>query len=409
MMMTRRLMLLSTAMMATAAVRRAHGDSRSSTDASAVVDGTSLFCFDLYARLRAGDGNLFFSPWSIATAVAITSAGARGETRAQIASAMRVPLREDRLHRAFSDVLRGLDRTGATRRNELRIANALWPQVGLPIDANFQRIARDRYGAALQPVDFGKPERARATINAWVEQQTQDRIKDLVPEGGLTPDARLLLTNAIYFKGAWRQPFHEAATRPDTFTGPTGHRITDVPMMAQRGTFGYLERGDLQALALPYDANELSMIVLLPRDVNGLPALERMLTKPRVDEWLRGLAEREVDVALPRFKMTAQFRLKRTLSELGMPLAFTPGRADFSGIATGQPLHLSEAFHKAFVEVNEKGTEAAAATGVGASAVSLRLPQAPVFRADHPFVFLIRDNQTGSILFAGRVANPQSS
>jgi serpin B len=282
--------------------------------------------------------------------------------------------------------------------------------MGLATLPAFQATVKNLYGAGLTPLDFKRtPEKARMTINAWVEQQTRDRIKDLIPEGALNSDTRVVLTNAIYFKGKWKYAFPEAATRNDTFTLSTGKAVGDVPLMSQQGAFRYLDGGSFQALELPYDANQQSMIVFLPSRVDGLAELEKTLTAARVTDWLAQLTLRDVDVTLPRFKVTAEFQLKNALTDLGMPLAFFLGKADFSGIATGEALALSAVIHKAYVDVNEKGTEAAAATAVTVFTTSLRAPEPrPVFRADHPFFFVIRDNGTGSLLFAGRLVNPQA-
>jgi len=373
---------------------------------SAQVKGNTEFCFNLYAKLRDRDGNLFFSPYSMSTALAMTSAGARGPTADQMVSTLHLPPGGDRLHQAFGQLNQRVTRAGSARKNELAVANALWSQAGLRILPGFQRITRDLYGAGLQTVDFARaPEKARATINAWVEQQTQDRIKDLVPEGAIATDTRLVVTNAVYFKGAWRRAFSESRTRSEAFTLSSG-RTVSVPMMSQDAVFPYFEGEAFQALALPYAGDELSMIAILPRNADGLAQLENTLTEARVADWLARMTERPVDVRFPRFKITAQFQLMPTLSDLGMPLAFSPGRADFSGIAASVPLYVSDVLHKAYVEVTEKGTEAAAATGAVMVLSSAQPPPSTVFRADHPFVFFIRDNQTGSILFAGRVADP---
>jgi len=233
---TRRTMLELAAVMATGAtVGTAHGGwpiSGTTPDQRALVDGNNQACFDLYAKLRPRDGNAFFSPFSVSSALAMAYAGARVETARQMASTLRFPASGEPLHQAFAVILRTLNRSGSTPRNELRIANALWPQSGLPLAKDFERIARDLHGAGLTTVDFNRPEQARATINAWVEQQTQDRIKDLMPEGVLTPETRLVLTNAIYFKGKWRRAFLEAATRPDTFIAPKGRVVPGVPFMS---------------------------------------------------------------------------------------------------------------------------------------------------------------------------------
>jgi serine protease inhibitor len=376
--------------------------------AAALVKGNSEFAFDLYGRLRARDGNVVFSSYSISNALAMTYAGARGPTAMQMAATLHFPFEDERLHRAFAALIRDLNGEALGRRAELYVANALWPQTGLPMNADFQAIAKKHYRVGLTPLDFKRaPEKARATINTWVEQQTQDRIKDLVAEGVLTPITRLVLTNAIYFKGRWMRPFPAEATRKDKFTLSPG-RAVDVPLMRQRGTFRYLDSSSVQALELLYEAGELSMVALLPRSVDGLSELERTLTAARLSDWVAQMTNHRVDVTLPKFKATAQFDLKQALSELGMPLAFSAAKADFSGITKAEPLSLSAVIHKAYVDVNEEGTEAAAATAPVAVAASAPrpLPEA-VFRADHPFFFVIRDGRTGSLLFAGRVSNPQ--
>lgn len=387
----------------------AGGGKPAEPDEAALVKGNSEFAFDLYARLRARDGNVFFSSYSISNALAMTYAGARGPTATQMAAALRFPMDGDRLHRSFAKVNRDVNGAGSKGGAELHVANALWTQMGLATLPAFQATVKNLYAAGLTPLDFrGAPEKARMTINAWVEQQTRDRIKDLIPEGVLTPATRVVLTNAIYFKGKWKYAFPAAATRNDKFTLSTGKTIGDVPLMRQQGAFRHLDGGSFQALELPYDANQQSMIVFLPKRADGLTELEKTLTAARVTDWMAQLTVREVDVTLPRFKVTAEFQLKDALTDLGMPLAFSPGKADFSGIATGEPLALSAVIHKAYVDVNEKGTEAAAATAA-MLATSARAPEPrPVFRADHPFFFVIRDNGTGSLLFAGRLVDPQA-
>ena len=401
--------LLAAALAAGATAAAAPGDRPAEPDEAALVGGNSEFAFDLYARLRARDGNLFLSPYSISNALAMTYAGARGPTAAQMAKTLRFALDGDRLHLGFAKIMRDLNGAGSKRSAELHVANALWSQAGFAIASGFQTSVRDRYDAGLQLLDFRRaPEKARATINAWVEQRTQDRIKDLVPEGLLTPATRLVLTNAIYFKGSWMRPFAADATRNETFTLSTGLKVGDVPLMRQRGSFRYLDGGRFQVLELPYEANELSMIVFLPSQGDGLAGLEPTLTAGPVADWLAKMTVHDVEVALPRFTVTAEFQLKPALVELGMALAFSE-KADFSGIVEGQPLSLAAVVHKAYVDVNEKGTEAAAATAAAMMVTSAMAP-APraVFRADHPFFFAIRDNRTGSLLFAGRVVNPQA-
>jgi serine protease inhibitor len=401
--------LLASVLSALSAAAETSGSRQAEPDEGAQVRGNSEFAFDLYGRLRSRDGNVFFSPYSISSALAMTYAGARGPTATQMATVLRFPFEGDRLHRSLAAVTGKVK--AAARHADLRVANALWPQAGFPITPDFQSIAQRRYGAGLESLDFRRaPEKARATINTWVEQQTDDRIKELLPEGVLTPSTRLVLTNAIYFKGVWKHAFLESATRKEKFILSAGQEISDVPLMSQSRSLRYLDGGSFQALELPYAADELSMIVFLPRTVDGLPKLESSLTADRLADWLARMTTEEVDVTLPRFKVTAEFRLDQALADLGMPLAFSAGQADFSGIAKDVPLSLSAVIHKAYVDVNEKGTEAAAATGAVVRVTSaLVRPPRPVFRADHPFFFIIRDSGTGSTLFAGRVVNPQAN
>src|SRR5262245_18764447 len=280
---------------------------------------------------------------------------------------------------------------------------------GYPFERDFQQTARNSYRAALEEVDFQRAtETARRTINAWVEKETQDKIKTLIQEGILTANTRLVLTNAIYFKGTWANAFRKEATRPGDFHRGIRGAVPNVPLMHQENVYPYLDGGTFQAIELPYQANELSMIILLPRAVDGLEELEQTLMAGRVKDWMTKMVRHNVRVVLPRFKATAQFQLNEALTSLGMREAFTVNRADFSGMEKSRRLFLSAVIHKAYVDVNETGTEAAAATAVVVEERSALLPSPPVpiFRADHPFFFVIRDNRTGSLLFAGRLVDP---
>ena len=381
-------------------------------DRTALVTGNSEFGLDLYARLSGGRGNAFFSPYSVSTALAMTYVGARGATADQMAKTLRFRLPPARTHVAFATLIRAINGEGKKRASELYTATGLWSQKGYPFVPDFQRTTQDSYGAALEEVDFrNAPETARRTINAWVERQTQDRIKDLVREGLPEPDTVLVLTNAIYFKGPWAYRFAEERTTPGDFTLAAGGTAPNVSLMRQRERLRYLDGGDFQVLELPYGAGEMAMLVALPRRADGLPQLEKTLSASRVSEWLSRMALHQVDVTLPRFRMTAEAELREPLGDLGMPLVFSPGLADFSGMvknAVKKRVHVSHVIHKAFVDVNEKGTEAAAATAVSARLVSAHLPEGIEFRADRPFFFLIRDTRTGSILFAGRLTDPWS-
>ena len=294
----------------------------------------------------------------------------------------------------------------APRPYQLNAANALWGQQGLGYLPEFLHRAESGFGAGLRPVDFREdPGAARRTINAWVEAQTRDKIKDLLGPADVTAGTDLILTNAVYFKGTWAVPFPKSSTRDDPFHG--GARPISAPTMHLTDQYGYFESADLQALRLPYLGNDLGMVVLLPRRRDGLAEIEATLTAGVVEGWIAGLARRRVEVALPRFRVEAGIGLGGILAGMGMPTAFGP-RADFGGITADRPLQLSGVIHKAFVDVNEEGTEAAAATAVMMKSQSIRAPVPPVvFRADHPFLFLIRDDRSGSILFLGRVEAPQ--
>jgi serpin B len=372
-------------------------------DATALVQGNNTFALDLYRELATEKGNLFFSPYSISTALGMTYAGARGDTAAQMATTLHFGLPPERLHPAFGSLIKEINGAGKPRKYQLQTANRLWGQKDYGFLPEFLKLTETNYGAGLKEVDFvDAPEEARKAINAWVEEQTRDKIKELIKPGILTAKTRLVLTNAIYFKAAWMHPFLERRTVKGDFHVGADKKVT-VPLMHGGVRTGYFKGDDFEGLNLPYESNDLAMIVLLPK-AGGLADLEKRLTAANIQGWLSKLRSHRVTVTLPKFKVTAQFMLKDTLSRMGMPLAFDPAKADFSGMTTREKLWISHVIHKAFVDVNEKGTEAAAATAVllgGGSA-----PPPATFRADRPFVFLIRDNRTGSILFVGRVIDP---
>ena len=390
--------------------RRIEGrGARMGTDVSAVVEGNNRFALDLYARLRADQpGNLFFSPGSLSTALAMTYAGAKGETASQMAKVLHFTLPQEKLHPAFASLNRTWNPDGNGRGFRLSVANRLWGQEGFHFLPEFLAITREDYGAELAQVDLrGQTEKARQQINAWVEEQTQGKIRDLIPPGALDSLSRLVLTNAIYFKGDWTKPFEKRATK-DTPFHVTSRQTLDVPMMYQEDRFPFWAGEGLKILELPYGTGDLSMLVLLPDRIEGLADLEARMTDGTLARWLSGPRREKVRVYLPRFKLTSQFQLADVLKAMGMPLAFTPDRADFSGMDGQRDLFVSAVIHQAYVDVNEEGTEAAAATGIAVAATAVMVPkEPPVFRADHPFLFLIRENRTGSILFLGRLVNPQ--
>jgi serine protease inhibitor len=419
-----------------------------SPDAHLAASGNNGFALQLYEKLRDQPGNLFFSPYSISTALAMTYAGAKGRTQEQMAQALcfptsaknvaqpgpqtqrnafgspmpsagsgtppragvlqaQEPLSPDAFARAFGEIVKDLNARGGQGKYELRVANALWGQQDYEFLASFTKLVEAEYDGHLERVNFARAaEQARQTINAWVEKQTNGKIKDLISPGVLDATTRLVLTNAVYFKGNWATQFKKEVTRDQPFTLLDGSKV-QVPMMNQKETFGYAETDGLQVLEMPYVGRELSMVILLPKDAAGLGAVEKTLTTPNLSKWLAGIYRQEVIVTVPRFKMTQKFAMKAVLESMGMTEAFS-SQADFSGMTGRRDLFLSAVIHQAYVDVNEEGTEAAAATAGTMKMTSVAPGRTPVFRADHPFIFLIRDINSGSILFLGRTVNPKA-
>jgi serpin B len=379
------------------------------TEVAGITEGNNRFALDLYAQLSSQDGNLFFSPSSIATALAMTYAGAAGVTEAEIAKTLHLQIPKEQLH----DGMRALQRLWTTSDAEsgiqLNLANRLWGQERYSFLPEFLRITREVYGAELARLDFVQTQQARQTINGWVEEQTENKITELLPAGVLSSSTKLVLTNAVYFHGIWADPFRKNRTQDQDFY-LTATEQTKVPMMHRWDQFRYGTVGDIQILELPYGDGSLSMVVLLPKEIDGLGELESKLTLQNLQQWTaRARREQEVKVYLPRFRTTSQFGLAGVLEALGMKTAFDADTADFSGMTGGKDLYISAVIHKAFVDVNEEGTEAAAATGIvmAPTAAPVQDPKEPaIFRADHPFVFLIRDNRNGGIAFLGRITNP---
>jgi serpin B len=329
-------------------------------DVLAVARSCNQFAFELYRRTAEHDGNRFFSPASISTGLAMIYAGARDDTRKQMAHVLHFDLPDPQLHHGFA----ALNTILNTRNKsyQLNVANRLWGQTGFPFEETFLKSTLERYGAEPGAVDFARTEQARQTINHWVGEKTNGKIADLMPPGVLQENTRLVLTNAIYFKGTWQYRFSKPDTRPAPFHASKNREIK-VPMMQQTGGFQYAETADAQLLELPYVGGHLAMVILLPKQVDGLSNLEKKLTAGDVQKWISGLAHaHEVEVYLPKFTFTAPLGLKDLLSSLGMPRAFS-NQADFAGIATEKAQKLYDVIHQAFVDVNEEGTEAAAVTG----------------------------------------------
>jgi serpin B len=381
-------------------------------DQAKVARDNNAFAIELYGQLRKQSGNLFFSPESISTALAMTYAGARAETAAEMAKTLHFTLPPERLHPAMGALLR--DRNAAHDGYQLKEADALWVQTGYSLLPEFLKLNKNNYETGLNQVDFkDATEASRQTINLWVEQRTENKIRALLRPGSLTSRTRLVLTNAIYFKGDWAEQFKKEDTKDEDFRLSAAQAIK-APLMHITKGFNYFDGGSFQALEILYKKRELSMIVLLPRAMEGLSAFEHSLTPASARQLLgQLLPASEIVLTIPKFKMEAEFDLGETLIAMGMRKAFDGKMADFSGMASRETmqrdgnLHISAVIHKAYVDVSEEGTEAAAATAVVTKALTAAAPTAPIiFRADHPFMFLIRDNRSGSILFIGRVTNP---
>ena len=372
-------------------------------DVRTVAKGANEFAFRLFSQIAQKDGNSFFSPYSISSALAMTYAGARERTAEQMAGVLSFSLPQDRLYPALSELMARFN--AKDKAYQLYVANALWAQAGYPFAPAYMRTVTKHFDAALKEVDYiddAKREQARQTINAWTEKLTADKIKKLIKPGILDESTRLVLTNAIYFKGDWALQFKKADTLEMPFAVSKTERA-NVPMMRQTAEFGYAETGSVQVLEMKYAGGDLSMVVLLPAAASSVEKLLEALPR-ELDGWLAALSPERVDVYLPRFKLEQEFLLNDALIGLGMVDAFSEQDADFSGMATGGGLRISKVIHKAFVDVNEEGTEAAAATAV--VMVTKSIMPAPVFKADHPFLFLIRDVRTGTILFMGRMSKP---
>jgi serpin B len=377
-------------------------------DQQVAVAGQNAFAIDLFHQLRTIDAskNLLVSPFSISTALSMTYAGARSNTAAQMADVLHFDLPEDRHHAAVGSLIADLNvpRTGY----EMAIANRLFGQHDMPFEQPFLDINSQAYGAPLEPMDFAAdPNSARLHVNDWVADQTRDRIQDLLPPGSVNPLTRLVLTNAVYFNGKWKYQFDPDDTQEAAFrVGPTTQIQT--PMMFQRAEFRYGSFDNFQMLEMPYSGDDLSMVIMLPKQADGLDSLESQLSIDAFQESVDSLQEEEVDVHLPKFSFSDDFDLGSKLQDMGMTDAFNPSLADFDGIADRQvyDLHISGVFHKTFIDVNEVGTEAAAATGVVIGPTSVP-PPPPEFRADHPFLFALRDVHSGSLLFFGRLNEPE--
>ena len=410
-----------------------------------IVEGNNEFALKLYDRIKelpqikAFEGNLFISPYSISNTFAMVYSGARGNTAKEMGKVFCFPsLGFEQVVTGFGDLRKQLQTNQEAAGFQLYLANSLWGRKGYAFLPEFLELNKKYFDAGLNELDFAKSEEARKTINTWVKERTKEKIRDLIPAGIINGQTRLVLTNAIYFKGNWVIPFKEENTKPAKFN-VTEEKKVEVQMMYQKESCKYAKTDDMELLELPYGLDEisvsimemgyengnnygysevsklmkeqlkelpnLSMLIILPKSINDLVLLEKRLNPQMLQSNTQQMKLQEIKVYLPKFKMTCgTIELKNVLIEMGMKEAFKEMIADFSGINGRRELFISNVLHKTFVEVNEKGTEAAAASALRIS-IGLE-PPPPVFRVDRPFIFIIRDNKTGSILFMGRLVNP---
>jgi serpin B len=378
---------------------------------AALVSGNSTFAFNLYQQLTQGNsGNIFYSPYSISTALAMTYAGANGDTATQMAKALDFTLPQAQLHPAFDDLAlqlasRGQGASGTNGKSfALNIANALWCEKTYNFLPDFLNTLGQNYGAGVNLLDFvNSPEPSRVTINNWVSNETNNKINNLIPAGAIAPQTRLVLTNAIYFDAAWQNPFSADKTQNGTFNLLDGSTVS-VPMMNNEASYGYTQGTGYQAVELPYSGGQVAMDIIMP-DAGNFTTFESGMTAGSVSAIISNLQTKSINLTMPKFNFDSSFSLNSALSALGTPIAFS-NQADFSGMTGNKDLTIADVVHKAYVAVDEQGTEAAAATGVVMSAMAV-MNQNNV-TIDQPFIFMIRDIQTGAILFVGRVLNPAS-
>lgn len=373
------------------------------------VTDNSKFAIDVYQRINSSEGNISFSPYSLSAALAMTYGGARGKTEEQMAHALRFNLDHKYIHPSFQSLESHLNEMQGSEGIKLSVANALWPERRYHFIKTYLGLLKEYYDASVVPLDYkSEVKKSRETINAWVESETQGKIKDIIEPGMLGELTRLVLVNAIYFKGRWEYQFEKKHTKIAPFYVSQGETVNH-PLMTQVNDFGYAKIGSGHLLELPYEGRNLSMLVLLPNKKDGLGELERSLSIQSLTGWKRKIKEEKVRVFLPKLEIEHGLRMDQTLKSLGMVDAFDQEKADFSGMdGKGDDLFVGTVLHRVFVTVNEEGSEAAASTAV-AMKRSAHPVTIPVFRADHPFIFLIQEKRTGSILFMGRVRNPSRS
>jgi serpin B len=382
-----------------------------SKEMSKLVNANTAFACDLYSGIRSKSGNLFFSPYSISSALAMCYLGARGNTSSEMARVLNFSL-EQHVHKGFSELDLNMNSIVKKGFVKLSIANSLWAQKDYLFSAEYMDSARKFYNARIENLDFkNDTESSRKKINNWTAEKTNNLIQEILASGAVNQATRLVLVNAIYFKGDWKTKFKKSNTEPMPFW-KSAARSESVPMMYQKASFQYGETPDTQVLVLPYKGDDLSMMILLPKARDGIKSLENKLSMELINKIQQPhtfLNHEKVKVYLPKFRLGFKTELARILSAMGMKSAFDSSRADFSGMDNSKDLSISEVLHKAVINVDEKGTEAAAATAVAMTlGCAAEPPENPkLFQADHPFIFFIRDNSTKSILFMGRLSHPE--
>lgn len=376
--------------------------------AERISAANNRFNFDIYRALGSKTGNLCFSPLSLSMAIAEARAGARGETRRELTELLRIDgVPNEDVDESCQAILENLNHRASLGRYKLALHNRVYADLTAKLKKDYVRTCTDRYGNAPQAIDFaGNPDKAREAINRQLEEDVQGRIPSPVPPGLLDRSTRLLITSAIYFKSKWLDPFSKESTKPRPFYPSAGDSVL-VPTMFREGEYVLVENDTCSVLTLPYEKEELDMIVVLPRDRDGLKRVEEALDNHRLQSLMLEQSKMKVRVYLPSFELQTVYDLKSTLQELGAEAAFIPGQADFSGMTDAEQWFVSDVFQKGYVKVDEEGTEAAAVTLMTLKSLGYVDGGKPrIFRADHPFLFLIRDRITDCILFMGRVANP---
>lgn len=383
------------------------------TLANGVVEANNLLSIDFYDKYKLKDGNLFFSPYSILSALAMTYEGAKGQTAEEMQSVLHLPSDKETVRTDFMEIFSEINKED--KSYQLTTANSLWAQENYPFKENYFEVVDEYYSGNVTNLDFKtETEKSRVTINNWVEEKTNDKIKELLPKTPqvITPNTKLVLTNTIYFKADWQNKFNIRNTKDKEFKLSDG-TSKDVETMHQMDDFNYGENKDLQILEMDYQGDDLSMLVILPKE-NNLSSIEELINTENLNNWKKEMSSEKVRLSIPKFKFEKKYFMSKDLKEMGMISAFNSSWADFTGMWNKQNdenLYISEVIHQTFIDVAEEGTEAAAATAVvmnESTSIGGTTTEPKIFTADHPFIFLIQQKDTGNILFMGRVSDPSN-